>query len=171
LQRIRKLQNGKWYWDSSTLSLKDWMSLFDPMRERVDIQRLRIKLHSLPLELWLEHALTIIGNKIGRMLDIDERTKNLDKTFMAKIYLNNGFLMVSILRCSHGSFRCTICHLYGHVRRMCPKKGIPSEVIMAETRMEQEDKGYPRHVITPKYKGKEDTTRKSRGKSSDLEVV
>lgn len=34
---------GKWYWDSSILSLKNWTSLFDPMIKRVGIQPLWVK--------------------------------------------------------------------------------------------------------------------------------
>jgi hypothetical protein len=79
--------NGKWYWDNSILSLENWITLFYPMRERVDIQTLWVKLHSLCLELWSEGVLTLIGNELGRMMDIDEKTQSVDTTSMAKIYV------------------------------------------------------------------------------------
>jgi hypothetical protein len=34
------IQRGKWYWDNSISSLKEWMPLLYPIRERVDIQPL-----------------------------------------------------------------------------------------------------------------------------------
>jgi hypothetical protein len=67
------------------LLLKEWTPLFDPVRERANIQPLWVKIHSLPFELWFEGDLTMICNTLGRMMDIDEKTRSLDKKSMDKI--------------------------------------------------------------------------------------
>jgi hypothetical protein len=46
---------------------------------------LYVKPHSLQLELWSKRAPTLIGNTLGKMLDIDEKILTLDRTSMAKI--------------------------------------------------------------------------------------
>jgi hypothetical protein len=55
-----------------------------------------VKIHSLPLKLWLNKAITFIGNKLGKMLDIDEKVDSMDRTSIAKIFmemnLGDGFL-------------------------------------------------------------------------------
>nr|KUM46675.1 hypothetical protein ABT39_MTgene1355 [Picea glauca]QHR89491.1 hypothetical protein Q903MT_gene3512 [Picea sitchensis] len=74
----------------------------------------------------------MIGNKLGRMMDIDEKTRSLDRTSMANIcvemYLGDGLpdgIDKQIGNRSYRqeidyvkiSFRCSIYHLYGHLRR------------------------------------------------------
>lgn len=65
------------------------------MKERVGIQPLCVKLHSLTLELRLERALTLIKNKVGMMMGIDEKTMSLYRIYMANICveknLGDGF--------------------------------------------------------------------------------
>jgi hypothetical protein len=55
------------------------------MKVGADIQPLQVKLHLLLLELWSIRYLSIIGNKLSRMLNIDEKTRSLDRTSMSKI--------------------------------------------------------------------------------------
>lgn len=53
------------------------------MSERAHIQPLWVKLHSLPLKLWSEMALTFfIGNRLGKMLGIDDKARALERTSM-----------------------------------------------------------------------------------------
>ena len=59
--------------------------MYDPMREKDSIQLLWTKMHSLPLELWLEMDLTMRGNRLGRMLDVEEETHFLDRTSTVEI--------------------------------------------------------------------------------------
>jgi len=59
--------------------------MYDPMREKDSIHLLWMKIHSLTLELWLEMELTMIRNRLGMMLDVDEETHSLDRTSMVKI--------------------------------------------------------------------------------------
>jgi hypothetical protein len=76
---------GKWYWDNSIISLNNWTPLFDPMRERLEIKLLWVKSHSLPLQLWYKSLLTLIGNRMGSIFDINEKTRSLDVTSLVKI--------------------------------------------------------------------------------------
>ena len=66
--------------------------MYDPMREKDSLHLLWMKMHSLPLELWLEMDLTMIANKLGSMLDVDEEIHSLYRTSMVKICVevNNG---------------------------------------------------------------------------------
>jgi hypothetical protein len=59
------------------------------MHERVGIQSLWVKQHSLPLDLWSKRALTIIGNKMGRVRDIDEKIRFLDRTSIIEMNLGD----------------------------------------------------------------------------------
>ena len=51
----------------------------------MDIQPLQVKLHLLLLELWSIRDLTLIGNTLSRMINIDEKKRSLDRTSMKKI--------------------------------------------------------------------------------------
>jgi hypothetical protein len=106
------------------------MPLFDPMREWVDIQLLWAKFHSLPLEVLSKMTLTLINNKLGRMLDIDEKSISLDRKSMAKICMEvkhgDGISYGSGIQVGdrlyrqeidyvNVMFRCSIYHLYGNI--------------------------------------------------------
>jgi hypothetical protein len=68
------------------LSLKrSTPNLFDLMKEGGDIQLLWVKIHSLLLELWSKRDLTLIRNRVARMLDRDEKSCSLHKTSMGNI--------------------------------------------------------------------------------------
>jgi hypothetical protein len=76
------------------------------------------------------------------MLDIDEKTKSLDRTSMAKICveinLRDGLQEDIDIWVGNRSyqqetdyvkipFKCSICHVYRHLRCTCPKKDIPAD--------------------------------------------
>jgi hypothetical protein len=52
--------------------LKHWRTRFDPATEYFSLCHVWVLLHGLSLQLWNKKSLEVIGNLLGRFLNVDE---------------------------------------------------------------------------------------------------
>jgi hypothetical protein len=116
--------------------LKRWRFGFNPSTEFFSHRHLWVLLPGLPLQLWNQQALELIGASLGRFLRVDTNSLAAPDRRMAKIYVEidiqaglpeileidwRGFLFAQRLDYLGIPFRCSICRRIGHLRRDCSK--------------------------------------------------
>jgi hypothetical protein len=76
LEDAELLLSRKWINGKSSLLLKRWRLSFSPETEYFSVRHIWVLLPGLPLYLWNEGALTVIGNSLGNFIMVD--LKNLE---------------------------------------------------------------------------------------------
>jgi len=76
-----------WAFDDGSLMLKRWRLSFNPATEFFSFRHLWVLLPGLPLQLWNQQALELIGSSIGRFLRLDPTTLSVPDRKMARIYV------------------------------------------------------------------------------------
>jgi hypothetical protein len=106
------------------------------------------------MNLWSNMALTVMGNKLTRMMDIYDKTCSLYRTSMAKIWVEmnlcDGLLEGINIQVRNMSYhqriyyvkilsRCSICHLYGHLSITFPKNDFLNDEDIVEVQVVLEE--------------------------------
>ena len=61
-----------WQWGPSGLILQKWRIDFDARKEPYNIKQIWVTLPKFPMVFWQEECLTTIGNKIGKLMALEE---------------------------------------------------------------------------------------------------
>lgn len=123
-----------WVSGRSFLSLTRWYLGFDPLKNTPSHSMIWLKLPNLPLELWTQDTLTLIGNAIGKFIYVDpwirgEKDKRIAWILIEKPFKGGYPEQIEIIW--EGSricqridfwgipFRCSSCHHTGHLVKDC----------------------------------------------------
>jgi hypothetical protein len=133
-----------WAYDEGSLMLKRWRLGFKPSSEFFSHRHLWVLLPDLPLQLWNQQALELIGSAIGRFLRLDPSTLSASDRKMARIYVEMDIQtgLPEILEIDwHNQqiaqridylgipFRCSYCRRTGHLRKDCYKFPPPTTAL------------------------------------------
>jgi hypothetical protein len=125
-----------WAFDEGSLMLKRWRLGFKPSSEFFSHRHLWVLLPGLPLQLWNQQALELIGSSIGRFLRVDPSSLSVSDRKMARIYVEMDIQagLPEILEIDWRNqlisqridylgipFRCSFCRRTGHLRKDCYK--------------------------------------------------
>jgi hypothetical protein len=125
-----------WAVGGGSLMLKRWRLSFNPSTEYFSYRHLWVLLPGLPLQLWNQQALELIGSSLGRFLTVDTASMESNERKMAKIMVEldihaglpevlnidwRGHLFAQRLDYLGIPFRCSFCRRTGHLRRECFK--------------------------------------------------
>jgi hypothetical protein len=125
-----------WPIDGGSLMLKRWRLGFNPSTEFFSHRHVWVLLPGLPLQLWNQQALELIGASIGRFLRVDSNSLAASDRRMARIYVEidiqaglpeileidwRNQLITQRLDYLGIPFRCSLCRRTGHLRRDCHK--------------------------------------------------
>jgi hypothetical protein len=117
-----------------TLTLKEWIVDFDPMREPVDKKKVWAILPGLPLAFWSKEALEAIGNKIGIFIKLEPNwfSKPDRRWAWVQVEVDTREGLVGSMDLVMGSkiwhqkvdywkipFWCHGCHEIGHLKSNC----------------------------------------------------
>jgi hypothetical protein len=132
-----------WAFDGGSLMLKRWRLGFNPSTEFFSHRHIWVLLPGLPLQLWNQQALELIGASLGRFLRVDINSLAAPDRRMARIYVEIDIQagLPEILEIDWRSqliaqrldylgipFRCSLCRRTGHLRRDCSKFSPPETV-------------------------------------------
>jgi hypothetical protein len=125
-----------WAVGNGSLMLKRWRLSFNPSTEYFSYRHLWVLLPGLPLQLWNQQALELIGSSLGRFLTVDTASLASSDRKMAKIMVEldihaglpevlnidwRGHHFAQRLDYLGIPFRCSFCRRTGHLRRDCYK--------------------------------------------------
>jgi hypothetical protein len=152
-----------WPIDGGSLMLKRWRLGFNPTTEFFPHRHVWVLLPGLPLQLWNQQALKLIGASLGRFLCVDQNSLDASDRRMARIYVEldiqaglpeiieidwRNQLITQRLDYLGIPFRCSLCRRTGHLRRDCHK--FPQPDIVLEPEEETNFDGYissPSHFV------------------------
>ena len=113
---------------------KPWYKDFDPLTEFFNKIPLWVRLLNLPLHLWVDFFLEVVGEALGDFLLVDTSSSNVFQTMYAcilvEIDVSKGLPEMIKLASPLGSwiqlldyegipFRCRKCHKAGHLAVVC----------------------------------------------------
>jgi hypothetical protein len=125
-----------WAIDGGSLMLKRWRLGFNPSTEFFGHRHIWVLLPGLPLQLWNQRALELIGASLGSFLKVDLNSLEASDRRMARIYVDIDIQagLPEVLEIDWRSqlyaqrldylgipFRCSLCRRTGHLRRDCSK--------------------------------------------------
>jgi len=123
-----------WSIDSNPMALKLWTPLFDPRRERFDVEAIWVRLPGLPKEFWSPSIFKDIGNSLGVFLEADmsfEVSGDMSLArILVKIDMREDLATEMKISTSNGThvqtldyegvpFRCFRCYAYDHLVEQC----------------------------------------------------
>ena len=73
-ERTRIFESEPYFFNSAGLFLRPWKECFNRDKENLTIAPVRIRMYSLPMELWIEEILTDIGNILGKFVKVSDQT-------------------------------------------------------------------------------------------------
>jgi hypothetical protein len=144
-----------WPIDGGSLMLKRWRLGFNPTTEFFSLRHVWVLLPGLPLQLWNQQTLKLIGASLGRFLSVDQNSLDAPDRRMARIYVEldiqaglpdileidwRNQLISQRLDYMGIPFRCSLCRRTGHLRRDCHK--FPPPVFALDPAEEENFDGY-----------------------------
>ncbi|XP_019238338.1 PREDICTED: uncharacterized protein LOC109218431 [Nicotiana attenuata] len=101
--KIRALHNGPWFILNHFLSVRQWEPKFMASETKINYFTIWLRLPELPTEFYDFHILQKVGNKIGKLLSVDNCTSfktrgryarlcveiQLDKPLSSHVYIGN----------------------------------------------------------------------------------
>ena len=82
---LRILTGGPWFINKSLISIRNWCPFFNAFDAKASTTTVWIRLPGLPLEFYDQEALSLIGNRIGKLISIDARTANTKRGRFARL--------------------------------------------------------------------------------------
>ncbi|XP_077245298.1 uncharacterized protein LOC143885157 [Tasmannia lanceolata] len=131
---IRIWVRSRWWIDGHLMNVFKWTSKFQPTEAEPSSAAVWISLPSLPIVFFQEDLLFAIASLVGRALSIDDPTRNLTRTNVARICVEVNLLMKLPRRVwigvGKGGFwqdiryrklpsYCSNCRHQGHSTRIC----------------------------------------------------
>nr|DAD37308.1 TPA_asm: hypothetical protein HUJ06_007949 [Nelumbo nucifera] len=74
------IKNGPWMVKGKYLVLVAWKPGFNPLRAKLEVAGLWIRLPGLPIECWSRDDLEIILRDVGEVLKLDDDTMKMSRT-------------------------------------------------------------------------------------------
>jgi len=124
--------NRFWGYSGCSLMLKRWRLGFNPDTKYFNFYHIWVLLLELPLQMWNQKALELIGNSIGHFLRVHEQALGVSDKRMAKVLVEvdvlagllesldiewRGILFGQRLDYLGISFRCLVCRRTRHLHR------------------------------------------------------
>ncbi|CAN1123637.1 hypothetical protein LINPERHAP2_LOCUS1953 [Linum perenne] len=137
----RAMFGGPWMVGDHYVVIQEWRPYFQPDHSPISTLRVWVRLPGLPLEYFDVSVLTIIGNKIGKIVRLDHTTLEGSRGNFARIcvevelskpLLSKYRLRRRVRRIEYEGLHtiCYSCGCYGHAQDACTKK--TEEVGMVE---------------------------------------
>jgi hypothetical protein len=131
---VGKILAGHWFWDHHLLCVKPWYLLFYAKEEVLSSLPTWIKLPNLPLELWMNSGLKVIGEVLGTFITSNVSYKSSNHCFVVQILvaLDSQWALHESMELVSGDtsymqpldylnvpFWCSQCHRVGHILVDC----------------------------------------------------
>jgi len=127
-------RNGPYFMDSRGLSLNRWSPDFDPEMDIPNVVPVWVRLPHLPIHCWGDESFKAIGNTVRKYIDICEPKDNMHACARICVELDLGrglpeaikikvdqWTHIQQLEYKQISFKCKVCHEYGHFSNRCSK--------------------------------------------------
>jgi len=127
-------RNRPYFMDSRGLYLNKWTLDFDPKLDVPSDVSVWVRLPHLPLHCWGDESVRAIGNAMGKYIDHSEPKDNMQACtrICVEVDLGKGLPEAIKLKVDEWShiqqldyeqitFRCKVCHEYGHFTNRCRK--------------------------------------------------
>lgn len=135
--------------DTRGLYLNRWTPEFDLELDIPSVVPVWVRLLHLPLHCWRDESVKVIGNAVGKYIDISEPKENMHPCarICVEVNLGKGLPEAIKIKVDHWihiqrsdyeqiPFKCKVCHEYGHSSNRWLKKQESEEVEVQETKWE-----------------------------------
>ena len=82
---LQRLSRALGFFEKILLSLKPWRRDFDAQKEFVVNTPIWIHFPRIPMELWNDSTLALIGDSLGKFITVDKSYNDLNIQYIAKI--------------------------------------------------------------------------------------
>lgn len=113
-----RLVSSRWEMAGVPIVLRKWSPIFDAARAKAEKEPIWVKLSSLPIHLWNLSFFKMLGNHLGKYVDVDFSFKTTEEMAVARV------LVLLDLREGLAPEICLIAY-YGDVTQILDYEGVP----------------------------------------------
>ncbi|GJV68149.1 zinc knuckle CX2CX4HX4C containing protein [Tanacetum coccineum] len=116
------LESGPWMIRNSPIILKKWMINTRPCKEELTLIPVWVKIHDVPIQVFLEDGISLIASQIGKPIMLDSYTSSMCIESWGRKALGMRIRMETV--CVEYEWkppRCKQCKIFGHMNDQCPK--------------------------------------------------